>query len=104
MLQEIHSWWSQNLKDAAAPQVQKDDLPLGLQSASDLLSFEVHVTSNGISQILCSQASLHDDWKETGSVQLFVCRCNQAGTPGRQPTSNHPRVEKIACKCLSSLV
>ncbi|KAH6641083.1 hypothetical protein F5144DRAFT_562477 [Chaetomium tenue] len=94
MLQEIYSWWSQNLKDSAAPQAQKDDLPLGLQGASNLLSFEVHVVSNGISRILCSQASLHDDWKETGSVQLFVCRCSP-------PTSSHLKVEKIALSPLS---
>ncbi|KAH6850634.1 hypothetical protein B0I37DRAFT_118134 [Chaetomium sp. MPI-CAGE-AT-0009] len=101
MLQEIYSWWSNNLKDAAAAQVEKDHLPLGLQGASNLLSFEVHLTSNGASQILCPQASLHDDWKETGPVQLFVCRCSQAVTPGRQPTCSHPRVENIAMSPLS---
>ncbi|EAQ86350.1 hypothetical protein CHGG_07603 [Chaetomium globosum CBS 148.51] len=94
MLQEIYSWWSQNLKDVAGPQAQKDDLSLGLQGASNLLSFEVHLISNGTPQILCSHASLHDDWKETGSMQLFVCRCSQ-------PTSGHPRVEKIALSPLS---
>ena len=104
MLQEIYSWWSQNLKDVTGPQVHKDDLPLGLHGASDLLSFELHVTSNSTSQLLCPQTSLHDDWKEAGSVQLFVCRCSQTGTPGRQATCGHSRVEKIACKRLNSLL
>ncbi|KAK3297356.1 uncharacterized protein B0H64DRAFT_473482 [Chaetomium fimeti] len=101
MLQEIYSWWSNNLKDSIAAQIQKDHLPLGLQGESKLLSFEVHVTSNGVSQILCPQATLHDDWKETGAVQLFVCRCGQTVMPGGQPTRSHPRVEKIALSPLS---
>jgi hypothetical protein len=103
MLKKIYSWWLQNLNDPAGPQAQKYDLSLGLQGASNLLSFEVHIISNDTSQILCPQASLHDDWKETESVQLFVCRCSQTGTARRHATCSHPRVENIACKRLNSL-
>jgi hypothetical protein len=100
MLREIHSWWAQSLKDAvtgASEPAQGHQL-LGLQRTLNPMSFEVHLTSTGVSQLLCSQACLHDDWRETGSTQLFVCRCSQTGTSTLHPS--HPRVESIACKLL----
>ncbi|KAK4032241.1 hypothetical protein C8A01DRAFT_50919 [Parachaetomium inaequale] len=101
MLSEIHSWWAQSLKDAvtgASEPAQGHHL-LGLQRSLNPMSFEVHITSTGVSQLLCTQACLHDDWRETGSTQLFVCQCSQTGTSTLHPS--HPRVENIALSPIS---
>ncbi|KAK4149983.1 hypothetical protein C8A00DRAFT_46525 [Chaetomidium leptoderma] len=96
MLHEIHSWWAQNLKDvaaiASAPVHQ--DSSIGLQRATRPISFGVYLIAGGVSQILCPEACLHDDWKETGSSQLLVCMGTHAKeTAG--PTPGQCRVENI---------
>jgi hypothetical protein len=51
---------------------------------------------DGVEQLLCAKACLHDDWKATGSTQLFLCRCGEVETLRRAP--EHSKVESIACK------
>lgn len=88
MLREIHVWWAQNLKDAtvkAAAAASPDPALALAEEESGLVSFEVH----GTSQILCPRARLHDEWKEPGATQLFVCACRSA---------RHVAVEDIACE------
>jgi len=98
MLREIHSWWAHNLKDAvtATKEPVQDDNPQGTQDTCNPLSFEVHLVSDGVSQLLCPGASLQDDWRETGSTQLFECRCSQTASH-----RSHPSVENIALSPLS---
>ncbi|KAK4099567.1 hypothetical protein N658DRAFT_498272 [Parathielavia hyrcaniae] len=97
MVKDIHTWWAQNIRDAAnvrtEPALEKYQ-SVEPQSATSPLFFEVHYSSNDNSQLLCAQACLHDDWKDVGSVQIFVCKCNQTETSVFG--SRHPRVEKIA--------
>ncbi|KAK4096717.1 hypothetical protein N658DRAFT_501244 [Parathielavia hyrcaniae] len=97
MVKDIHTWWAQNIRDAANVRTEpapERDQSLVFQSAVRPLSFEVHLSSNDSFQLLCAQACLHDDWKDMGAVQIFVCKCSQTETPSLGP--RHPRVEKIA--------
>ncbi|KAK4032866.1 hypothetical protein C8A01DRAFT_20122, partial [Parachaetomium inaequale] len=97
MVKEIHAWWLQNLRDATIATVIGGDVhsdqPLAPRPPTSLC-FEVHLSSGNQSQVLCARACPHDDWKDSGTLQLFVCRCSEAENTGQGP--RHPRVENIA--------
>ncbi|KAK0636135.1 hypothetical protein B0T17DRAFT_481035 [Bombardia bombarda] len=101
MLRDIHSWWSENLKSVAQPDssiVQSTSTgvvgSVVPTSTSPIVTFEVYEEVDQSLHLLCSHACLHEDWGETGSVQLFVCKCRQAGS--LNPGNDHLRIEKIA--------
>ena len=98
MLKEIHSWWTQNLRDAASARSEPSFRggSSELQEVVEPILFEVYLVENGVSQLLCSRACLHDDWHETASPQLFMCKCAET-------SPRHARVENISRKqCLIS--
>ncbi|GAB1314531.1 hypothetical protein MFIFM68171_04741 [Madurella fahalii] len=102
MVTAIHDWWVNNLRDATnvtSEPNRRDQSLVGRQFSSGPVSFEVHLSSNGGSQLLCPRACLHDDWKRIKDVQLFVCICNQA--ENADLGLRHARVEKIALSSLS---
>jgi hypothetical protein len=99
MLKEIHAWWAQNLKHVpAAKKPAWGNNFLGPKPEVEPLSFAVSVVESpetfGVSWGLCSKACLRDDWRETTSSPLFVCRCNKA----TGPKPSRCRVETISCK------
>ena len=59
-----------------------------------LVTFEVHAEMRHGLWLLCPEASLHDDWREKGSVQLFSCRCPVV----KEKEPRHREVESIACE------
>lgn len=97
MLQEIHSWWTQNLKDAESTRSEPAfrEQSSELQGAIEPIYFEVSLITDGVSQLLCPRACLHDDWRETASPQLFMCRCAETSLG---LGSSHSRVESISRK------
>lgn len=97
MLKEIHSWWTQNLRDAASARSEPSSTGQSseLQEAVEPIFFEVHLVVDRASQLLCPRACIHDDWREADSPQLFMCKC--AGTSGGVG-ANHSTVESISCK------
>ncbi|KAK4114597.1 hypothetical protein N656DRAFT_821227 [Canariomyces notabilis] len=101
MLREIHSWWAQNLKDVAAAPRSKpiETNQPGNSEMSTVLEpnpivFAVYMLIDGVGQLLCDRACLHEAWKATESTQLFLCRCREVETLRRAP--EHPKVESIA--------
>ncbi|KAK4142502.1 uncharacterized protein C8A04DRAFT_13220 [Dichotomopilus funicola] len=91
MLHDIHVWWAQNLKDAtvkgsASPDPASETAEV--EEESSAVFFEVH----GTSQLLCPRARVHDEWKEPGVTQLFVCACR---------SERHQGVEDLALSSLS---
>ncbi|KAH6626528.1 hypothetical protein B0J18DRAFT_143063 [Chaetomium sp. MPI-SDFR-AT-0129] len=92
MLHDIHVWWAQNLKDATVKGSTSPDPALEtaevVEEESGAVFFEVH----GTSQVLCPRARVHDEWKEPGVTQLFVCACR---------SERHQGVEDLALSSLS---
>ncbi|KAL2166652.1 hypothetical protein VTG60DRAFT_2348 [Thermothelomyces hinnuleus] len=96
MLEELYRW-ARNFRDdtaAVTPPVERGP-PDALQAPSPsgpASFFELHIASNGVSQLLCPRAWFYDNWKEARSNrQLFECRCSQTAS-----NQKHPKVEGIA--------
>ncbi|CAM1510177.1 Fc.00g005120.m01.CDS01 [Cosmosporella sp. VM-42] len=95
MLKEIHLWWTNNLKNAfdGAP---SNAVSSHTASVAHPLRFEVHADGSEGLQLICSRASLHENWKE--GTELFSCDCNlSAPTSG----SYHARLADYQLSHLS---
>lgn len=99
-LEEIYRWWAENMRVPAAAPRSVAVVPQQLESegtSSPLppaVTFEVYVEALQGPRMLCPEASLHDDWRESGSSQLFSCQC--PAVKGKDP--RHREVESVACK------
>jgi hypothetical protein len=85
MLNEIHMWFVDNLRDRA-PTSGSSQIPrvLAPDSASAITRFEIFAESPDGPTLLCGNASLHSAWnkKSSGSDsnQLFQCYCPTQAT------------------------
>ncbi|KAK1760373.1 hypothetical protein QBC47DRAFT_366974 [Echria macrotheca] len=85
-LDDIHSWWAENLKNSATESSKTESAEL---KTEPLVTFEVYVEEQ---ELICPKATLVDDWEEKGTFQLFRCTCKD--TP-------HSRLESIALSPIS---
>lgn len=98
-LEEIYRWWAENMRVPAAAPRSVVVVPQQLESESissalpPVVTFEVHVEAQQGPRLICPEASLRDDWRESGS-QLFSCQC--PAVKGKDP--RHREVESVACK------
>lgn len=88
MLEEIHEWFVENLRDshsATRPVAPKTEIPEG-GSSMDRLKFQLFVESEEGSKLVCGRTGLHPRWNEkralaVGAGQppqklLFECLCS----------------------------
>jgi hypothetical protein len=94
-LEEIYRWWAENMRvPVATPRsvvVEPESISPPLPP---VVTFEVYVETPQGPRLVCPEASLHDDWRESGCSQLFSCQC--PAVKGKDP--RHREVEAIACK------
>jgi hypothetical protein len=107
MLEEIHEWFVDNLKDTTSPsrplaQDTQDPEPGPIAPSQDF-NFELLAdTGRGEGpEVICRHAALHPKWKFNNSEatprHLFTCKCND----NRQDCdwqSHQTRVAAYACK------
>ncbi|KAK5654914.1 hypothetical protein OQA88_6670 [Cercophora sp. LCS_1] len=84
-LEEIHAWWSENLRASSSKFNRQDSMETLVVPPTTM--FKVFLETERDQKLLCPKANLHDDWQKPGSAQLFVCNCKSrdASLPEHSP-------------------
>ncbi|KAK0739341.1 hypothetical protein B0T21DRAFT_362426 [Apiosordaria backusii] len=87
MLREIHSWWTQNLKDTATSSPDTKSLSKNTDREAGSVKFQVSLSLDDGKQLLCTGAYFQENLTDWTS-QLFACGCDDI--------TGHPKLKAIA--------
>ncbi|KAK4173175.1 hypothetical protein QBC36DRAFT_195277 [Triangularia setosa] len=94
MLKEIHSWWTQNIRDTTTSSTSSQSLSNNSDKKAGLITFQVSLTVDNAQQLLCSRAYFQDDLNHWTS-QLLACGCDD--------TTSHPMLKSVALSPITFL-
>lgn len=86
MLTEIHSWWTQNLKDATTSTAESQSLSNSSAKTIGSIKFQVSLTVDNAQQLICPRSYYQEDMNHWTS-QLLLCGCDKA--------ADHPKLRDI---------
>ncbi|KAK1825799.1 hypothetical protein QBC39DRAFT_270306 [Podospora conica] len=102
-LEEIYSWWAENMRVPVATPRSVVVAPQQLLAENispplpPVVTFGVYLETSQGPRLVCPEASLHDDWRESGASQLFSCQCPAV----KEKEPRHREVESVALSPMS---